>query len=442
MTQVSLQSPRILLGVSGGIAAYKAAELARRFIKAGCAVQVVMTESAQRFIGAQTFQALTGNPVRDSLWDEQAEAAMGHIELARWPDAIVIAPATANTLARLTHGFSDDLLTTLCLATDKPIFIAPAMNRLMWANAATQANMKLLRERGFGVIGPASGFQACGEVGEGRMSEPEAIAGAVLAALQPAPATAPGPLQGVRAVVTAGPTREPIDPVRFITNRSSGKQGYAVAAALRALGADVTLVSGPVNLATPAGVHRVDVESAQQMLDAARAACAAADILVGTAAVADYRPFEVANQKIKKKTETLDLHLTKNADILSEIRAAQPALFIVGFAAETEKLEMHARGKLERKKLNLIAANWVGEGLAFDRDDNTLHVFWGSDGVRQLGPADKTEIAVQLAALIAERYAQRAVPAASAKPAAPKPAAKAAASKKPAKAAKTARASK
>jgi phosphopantothenoylcysteine decarboxylase / phosphopantothenate---cysteine ligase len=404
MTQVSMQARRVLLGISGGIAAYKAAELARRFTKAGCQVQAVMTESAQRFIGAQTLQALTGQPVRHSLWDEQAEAAMGHIELARWPDAIVIAPATANTLAKLAHGFADDLLTTLCLATDKPIFVAPAMNRLMWANAATQANIALLRQRGYTVIGPGSGAQACGEIGEGRLSEPEDIAAAVLAALTPAAPVAAGPLSGVKAVVTAGPTREPIDPVRFITNRSSGKQGYAVATALTALGADVTLVSGPVNLAVPSGVRRVSVESAQDMLEATFAACATADILVGTAAVADYRPLAVADQKIKKKTETLDLALTKNADILTEVRQRQPQLFIVGFAAETEKLAEHARGKLERKKLNLIAANWVGGGRAFDQDDNALQVYWNG-GERALGPADKSEIARQLAALIAERYA-------------------------------------
>ncbi len=396
--------PRILLALTGGIAAYKSAELARRFIKAGCDVQVVMTASAQRFIGAQTLQALTGKPVRASLWDEAAEAAMGHIELARWPDAIVIAPATANTLAKITHGLADDLLTTLVLATDKPIFVAPAMNRLMWAHAATQANMATLRARGVRVIGPGSGEQACGEVGEGRVAEPEDVANAVLAALAHGAASPviDGPLGGRRAVVTAGPTREPIDPVRFITNRSSGKQGYAVAAALQALGADVTLVSGPVNLPTPAGVTRIDCETALDMLNATQAACATADLLVGTAAVADYRCVEIASQKIKKQRDTLALQLTKNADILTEVRTARPDLFIVGFAAETERLAEHARGKLERKKLDLIAANWVGDGRAFDRDDNQLAVYW-ADGEKAIGPADKADIARQLAALIAER---------------------------------------
>jgi len=390
---------RILLGVTGGIAAYKAAELARQFMKAGAQVQVVMTAGAQRFITAQTFQALTGRTVRSSLWDEQAEAAMGHIELARWADAIVIAPASANFLARLAQGLADDLLSTLCLATDRPIYAAPAMNRLMWANAATRDNLDTLRRRGLKLIGPGSGFQACGEVGDGRMSEPAEIAALVLGDFRRA-----GPLAGLHAVVTAGPTREPIDPVRFITNRSSGKQGYALAEALTRLGAEVTLVSGPVHLDTPAGVRRVDVETAQQMLEATLAACRQAQILVGAAAVADYRPAAAARQKIKKNADTLDLALTKNADILATVRAAQPGLFIAGFAAETEKLAEHACGKLERKKLDLVAANWVGEGKAFDRDDNALEVFWNG-GERRLGPAAKTEVARQLAALIAERYA-------------------------------------
>lgn len=411
MSSNTQSGPRILLAVTGGIAAYKSAELARRFVKAGCTVQVVMTESALRFVGAQTFQALTGRPVRSSLWDEAAEAAMGHIELARWPDAIVIAPATANTLARLAHGLADDLLTTLVLATDRPIMVAPAMNRLMWANAATKDNLAALRRRGVRVIGPGSGEQACGEVGEGRMSEPETIAAAVLDSLgeHRLRSSLPGALHGVRAVVTAGPTREPIDPVRFITNRSSGKQGYAVAAALQALGAEVTLVSGPVSLPTPAGVTRIDCETAGQMLAATLEACAAADLLVGTAAVADYRAVEIADQKIKKKTDTLSIELVKNADILVEARAARPDLFIVGFAAETERLAEHARGKLVRKKLDLVAANWVGDGRAFDRDDNQLTVYW-ADGERALGPADKTEIAHQLAALIAERHAAAQAP--------------------------------
>ncbi|MBL6752446.1 MAG: bifunctional phosphopantothenoylcysteine decarboxylase/phosphopantothenate--cysteine ligase CoaBC [Nevskia sp.] len=399
---------RILLGVTGGIAAYKAAELARQFGRQGAQVQVVMTQNAQRFVTAQTFQALTGRSVRSSLWDEQAEAAMGHIELARWADAIVVAPASANFLARLAHGLADDLLSTLCLASDRPIFAAPAMNRLMWANPATAANLALLRLRGLRVIGPGSGDQACGEVGEGRMTEPAEIAARVLEALTVAGARAPvaGALQGCRAVVTAGPTREPIDPVRFITNRSSGKQGYAVASALQALGAEVTLVSGPVHLEAPAGVQRVEVETAQQMLDATLAAADGAQILVGAAAVADYRPAAAAEHKIKKNAEDLSLPLARNADILTQARTRDAGLFIAGFAAETEKLAEHARGKLARKKLDLVAANWVGRGRAFDQDDNTLHVFW-EGGERTLGPAGKAEVARQLAVLIAERYTAR-----------------------------------
>jgi phosphopantothenoylcysteine decarboxylase/phosphopantothenate--cysteine ligase len=415
---------RILLGVTGGIAAYKAAELVREFVRRGIQVQVVMTDSAQRFIAPQTFQALSGRSVRHSLWDEQAEAAMGHIELARWPDAVVVAPASANFLARLAHGFADDLLSTLCLATDRPIYAAPAMNRLMWANPATQANLAVLRSRGLHLIGPASGDQACGEVGEGRMSEPVQIAASVLAVLKPGigngesgdqqggfpipdsrfPISALQPLKGCKAVVTAGPTREPIDPVRFITNRSSGKQGYAVAEALARLGAAVSLVSGPVQLPSPPGIRRIEVETAQQMLAATLTEAAGAQILVGAAAVADYRLDAPAVQKIKKSEATLQLTLTRNADILAAVREQQPQLFIVGFAAETEKLAEHARDKLQRKRLDLVAANWVGEGRAFDRDDNTLQVFWHG-GEHSFGPAAKTEIARQLAGLIAERYA-------------------------------------
>lgn len=391
-----------MLGVTGGIAAYKAADLVRRLKEAGADVQVVMTESAQRFVGAQTFQAVSGRTVRSSLWDEAAEAAMGHIELARWPDLILIAPASANTLARLAHGFADDLLSTLCLATDRPIAIAPAMNRLMWANPATQQNVQTLRTRGVSVFGPGSGSQACGETGDGRMWEPLQIREAVAALLQ-----APGaPLSGVNVVLTAGPTREPIDPVRFITNRSSGKMGYALAEALAQLGAEVTLVSGPTALAAPTQVRRVDVQTAAQMLDAVREHSTRAQILIGAAAVADYRVGSVAEQKIKKHGETLDLALVKNPDILSELRQTYPDLFIVGFAAETEKLAEHARGKLERKRLNMIAANWVGDGKAFDRDDNALHVFW-SGGERELQQAAKTDIARDLALLIAERYRAR-----------------------------------
>ena len=375
----ALHGRRILLGVTGGIAAYKAADLTRRLMEVGAEVQVVMTASAQHFVGATTFQALSGKAVRSSLWDEAAEAAMGHIELARWPDLILVAPATANFISKLAVGAADDLLSTLCLATDRPIAVAPAMNRLMWANAATQDNVLTLQRRGIAILGPGAGFQACGETGEGRMREPLDLRADVARLLSS------GPLNGVRAVVTAGPTREPLDPVRFLTNRSSGKQGYAVAAALRDLGASVTLISGPTNLAAPAGVKRIDIETAQQMLDASLAASSQADVFVAAAAVADYKAAQIAEQKIKKNDAELSLPLARTEDVLARVRAAFPQLFLVGFAAETEKLEEHARGKLARKGLDLIAANWVGEGKAFDQEDNSLQVF----GKGRFGPCHR-----------------------------------------------------
>ncbi|MGQ0529367.1 MAG: bifunctional phosphopantothenoylcysteine decarboxylase/phosphopantothenate--cysteine ligase CoaBC [Panacagrimonas sp.] len=393
----NLQSRRILLGVTGGIAAYKAADLTRRLVEAGAEVQVVMTQGAQHFIGATTFQALSGRSVRDSLWDPQGEAAMSHIELARWPHLILIAPASADVIARLAMGRADDLLTTLALATDKPVAIAPAMNRLMWSNAATQANVATLTARGVHILGPGAGFQACGEIGEGRMREPLDLRADVAQLL------ASGPLQGRHVVITAGPTREPIDPVRFITNRSSGKQGYALALAFAHLGARVTLVSGPTNLPAPVGVQRVDVETAQQMCEASLQAAATADLFIGTAAVADYRAANFAPEKIKKQANEFSLQLTRNDDILMRVRALQPQLFMVGFAAETEKLEQHAREKLVKKQLQMVAANWVGNGRAFDRDDNQLSVFW-AEGARELVAAPKDVIARELATLIVERY--------------------------------------
>lgn len=392
---------KLLLGITGGIAAYKSAELARLFIKAGWQVQVVMTQHATEFIAPLTFQALTGREVRGALFDPQHEAAMGHIELARWPDAILIAPASANTLAKIAQGRADDLLSTLCLATDKPLFAAPAMNRLMWANAATQANMATLKSRGVQLLGPGSGAQACGETGEGRMQEPAEIFAGVIAAL-----SAPRDLAGLHVVVTAGPTREPLDPVRFITNRSSGKQGYAVAEAFAARGARVTLISGPTNLPTPAGITRIDVESAEQMLGISLAAGAEAQIFVGAAAVADYRASTIASEKIKKSGEAMTITLSKNPDILARVREAQPGLFMVGFAAETEKLAEHARGKLERKKLDLIAANWVGNGKAFDTDDNALQLFWNG-GEAEIASAPKAQVARDLVAHILSLYRTR-----------------------------------
>ena len=395
-------SMRILLGVTGGIAAYKSAELTRRLRDRGADVQVVMTEAAREFITPMTFQALSGRPVRTDLWDPAAEASMGHIELARWPHRIVIAPATADFIARLAHGLAHDLLTTLCLATDVPITVAPAMNRLMWANPATQANVATLRSRGVTVLGPAEGDQACGETGPGRMVEPDAIVAAIFTPR--AGTTARGPLAGRKVVVTAGPTRERIDPVRFITNRSSGKMGFAVAEAARDAGADVVIVSGPVNVATPAGVRRIDVESAEQMLRAVQDEMADTDVFIASAAVSDYRAREVAEHKIKKTSEQLVLELARTPDILATVAAGTPRPFVVGFAAETQNVERNALTKLENKKLDMIAANQVGEGLAFDCDDNALTVYW-KDGRRELARAPKCQIAAALVDVIAERYA-------------------------------------
>jgi phosphopantothenoylcysteine decarboxylase/phosphopantothenate--cysteine ligase len=393
---------RVLLGVTGGIAAYKSAELTRRLRDRGADVQVVMTAAAQQFVTPLTFQALSGRVVRTDLWDPAAEAAMGHIELARWPHRIVIAPASADFIARLSAGLADDLLATLCLASDAPITIVPAMNRLMWANAATQANVATLRSRGIAVLGPAEGDQACGETGPGRMLEPHEILEALFAGQ--AAAAAKGPLSGRKVVVTAGPTRERIDPVRFITNRSSGKMGFAVAEAARDAGADVVIVSGPVNVATPAGVRRIDVESAEQMLEAVRAEIADTDVFIASAAVSDYRAREVAEHKIKKTSEQLVLQLARTPDILATVAAGTPRPFVVGFAAETQNVERNALTKLETKKLDMIAANQVGEGLAFDCDDNALTVYWNG-GKRELARAPKCQLAAELLDVIAERYA-------------------------------------
>ena len=370
----------------------------RRLVERGAEVQVVMTEAARRFVTPMTFQAVSGRPVRGDLWDPAAEAAMGHIELARWADQVIIAPASADLIARLVQGRADDLLTTLCLATAAPIMLAPAMNRLMWANAATQANVALLRQRGMRILGPATGEQACGETGAGRMLEPREIADALDAA-----AAAQGVLAGLRVMVTAGPTRERIDPVRFISNRSSGKMGFAVAAAAREAGAEVTLISGPVSLETPYGVRRIDVESATDMHSAVHRALDGTDILIAAAAVADYQPAAVAGQKIKKTVDNLELVLTRAPDILASVTALPRPPFSVGFAAETEKIEEHARAKLEKKRLDMIAANRVGEGLAFDSDDNALTVLWPG-GSRQLGQKSKEDLARELIAVIAERY--------------------------------------
>lgn len=397
MNAPDLSGVRVLLGVSGGIAAYKAAELVRRLGDAGAEVRVVLTENAARFVTALTFQALSGNPVRTSLWDEGAEAAMGHIELARWADEILIAPASADLLARLAHGNADDLLTTLCLASEAPLAIAPAMNRQMWAHAATQANLALLRERGARVFGPGAGDQACGETGPGRLLEPTEIVAALAAA------RGPRMLDGVTVLVSAGPTYEDIDPVRYVGNRSSGRMGFAVAAAARDAGARVTLVAGPVALETPPGVARIDVRSAADMRAAVFAAIPDTDIFVSAAAVADYRPKQVATEKIKKSTDPTALELVANPDILAEVGALETRPFLVGFAAETGDLEANARAKLERKRLDLVAANRVGADAGFEREDNALLLLWPG-GEEDLGHDDKARLARRLVARIAERY--------------------------------------
>jgi len=387
----------IILGVSGGIAAYKSAELVRRLKEQGAHVRVVMTDSAQRFVTPTTFQALSGHPVRTSLWDDAAEAAMGHIELARWADHILIAPASADLLARLAQGMANDLLTTLCLASPAPVSVAPAMNQQMWANPATQTNMGVLRGRGIDILGPGIGAQACGEHGSGRMLEPADLAAQLWVAPQP------GLLAGLQILISAGPTREPIDPVRFISNRSSGKMGFAVAVAARDAGAAVTLVAGPVALPTPTGVRRIDVETAQQMYDAVLAAAPGSDIYIGAAAVADYRPTDCASQKIKKTADCVELSLQRAPDILASVAALELRPFTVGFAAETNDVERHAREKLTRKRLDLIAANEVGADRAFDREDNALLMLW-SGGRRELSLKAKEDLAREFVAVVAERY--------------------------------------
>ncbi len=388
---------KILLGVTGGIAAYKSPDLVRRLKEQGTEVQVVMTRGAREFITEQTFQAVSGLPVRSELWDHAAEAAMGHIELARWADQILIAPATADFIAQLAHGLAGDLLSTLCLATRAPIAIAPAMNQAMWSHPATQANVALLKQRGVRVLGPAAGEQVCGDVGLGRMLEPAELAGLMH------PANRTSVLAGIKAVVTAGPTRERIDPVRFITNRSSGKMGFAVAEALYAAGAEVVLVSGPVHLPTPPGVERINVESANDMLAAVQAQLSGAQIFVATAAVSDYCAAQVACEKIKKSKASMSLELARTPDILATVGHSTTPPFLVGFAAETDNVERNALAKLTGKHLDMIAANKVGDGLAFDKDDNALTVYW-QGGQQELCLCSKRDLAGQLVGLIAERY--------------------------------------
>jgi phosphopantothenoylcysteine decarboxylase/phosphopantothenate--cysteine ligase len=398
---MNLQGKHILLGITGGIAAYKAPALVRELCRAGAEVRVVTTRAAEAFVAPLSLQAVSGHPVRRDLFDPAAEAGMDHIALARWADLVLVAPATADFMARVAAGLADDLLSTLCLATAAPLALAPAMNQQMWQAAATVHNARVLVERGAHLFGPAEGEQACGEVGPGRMLEPMALV-AHCANLF----TASDALAGVSVLVTAGPTREALDPVRFISNRSSGRMGFAVAEAAAAAGAEVVLVSGPVDLPTPPGVARVDVVSAADMARAVEAR--PFDLFIGTAAVADYRAVQVAPQKIKKTGERLTLDLERNPDILAAVasRAARP--FTVGFAAETENIEAHARDKLTRKGLDMIAANDVSPGAdgGFDSPVNALRVFW-PDGETALPLQDKRQLARQLVQLIAEHYRSR-----------------------------------
>jgi phosphopantothenoylcysteine decarboxylase/phosphopantothenate--cysteine ligase len=393
--------PKIILGVTGSIAAYKAPELVRRLREHGADVQVVMTESAARFITPTALQAVSGQPVRRDLWDEAAEASMGHIELARWADLVLIAPATAEILMRLATGSAADLLTTLCLATEAPLALAPAMNRVMWAHPAVQANRETLEARGVRILGPGRGGQACGEFGEGRMLEPAEIARLALALL---PGRSEGPLAGRTVLVTAGPTREAIDPVRFISNRSSGKMGYALAEAFRDAGARVILVSGPVALPPPAGVETVYAETADQMFAETHRRIDGVDVFVGAAAISDYRPASVADQKIKKTKSDLRIDFVKTPDTLASVARLENGPFTVGFAAETEKLREHALAKLEGKDLDMIVANRVGEGQGFDSAENAAEVYW-KGGERSFPLMDKDALAAELVALVAERLA-------------------------------------
>ena len=394
----SLARRKILLGVTGGIAAYKSAELVRLLIKAGAEVRVVMTPAAREFVQPLTYQALSGHRVYLDLFDAEADSAMDHIELARWCDLMLVAPASADFLGKMCAGYADNLLLTLCLASRQPVAVAPAMNQQMFANAATAANVDQLQARGVLVWGPDTGEQACGDVGPGRMLEPAQLLANLEAHFKP------GKLQGVEILLTAGPTREAIDPVRYISNRSSGKMGYALAAAALQAGASVTLVSGPVSLAPPVGVKLIGVESAQQMQDAVMRQVEQCDIFIACAAVSDYRVAQQAEHKIKKSTQEMTLTLMPNADILATVSALERRPFCVGFAAETRDLEKYALDKLQRKNLDMIAANLVGGGSGgFEADVNRLEVFW-RDGRHSIAEAGKLDVAKQLIELIGERY--------------------------------------
>ncbi|WP_414829199.1 bifunctional phosphopantothenoylcysteine decarboxylase/phosphopantothenate--cysteine ligase CoaBC [Alteromonas sp. H39] len=394
---MSLANKNILLGVTGGIAAYKAPDLVRKLTAEGANVRVVLTGSASEFVSPMSLQAVSGNPVHQHLLDADAEAAMGHIELAKWADILLIAPATANIMAKLAHGLADDLLTTLFLATTATVYLAPAMNQQMWKAPATQRNLSVLEAFGVTMLGPDSGEQACGDVGAGRMMEPLDIARALVPQRS-------GELAGMNVVITAGPTREPLDPVRYISNHSSGKMGYAIAQAARQAGANVTIISGPVALSTPAGCQRIDVTTAEEMLNRAKAEAINCDIFIATAAVADYRATEVADNKLKKSSDELTLTFVKNPDILATIAALEDGPFTVGFAAESQNVEAYAKEKLLKKKLDMIAANDITrEGLGFNSDNNALHVYW-HNGDAELPTGKKSDLARSLLSLVAVQY--------------------------------------
>ena len=393
-----LNNKQILLGVTGGIAAYKAAELIRRLQDFGAIVRVVMTKAAQEFITPLTLQALSGNPVHCDLLDTEAEAAMGHIELARWADLVLVAPASADFMARLANGQADDLLATVCLATDAGIAIAPAMNQAMWRDAATQANLETLLNKPVAIFGPGDGSQACGDIGPGRMLEASILAEMTADQFQS------NVLDGVNLVITAGPTREAIDPVRYISNNSSGKMGFALAQAAVEAGASVTLIAGPVSLAGPDRVLRIDVDSAEQMHQATMDNLANCDIFIGAAAVADYRPARIVNQKIKKSAEAISIELIRNPDIIAEVASHQQRPFTVGFAAETQDVISYAQGKLKKKNLDLIIANDVSNTeIGFNSDDNAVTVIWNG-GEKALPLASKQQLSRCLLSEIAQRY--------------------------------------
>lgn len=393
-----LSSKNILIGVSGGIAAYKTADLVRRLRDTGAQVRVIMTRAAGEFITPLTLQALSGNPVHTELLDTAAEAAMGHIELARWADALLVAPASADLMARIAHGLGNDLLTTLILALDAPLALAPAMNQAMWRNAATQTNLEILQTRGVHLFGPANGSQACGDIGPGRMLEPREL----VQSLEGLFST--GPLTGMRVAITAGPTREAIDPVRFISNHSSGKMGYALARAAAMAGAATTLISGPVALAVPDSVNFIGVTSATDMYQASMAAAQECDIFIATAAVADYRPRAVAAQKIKKSSAQMVLELERNPDIISAVASLTDKPFCVGFAAETQEVERYAREKMQRKGLDIIVANDVADmSIGFNSNYNQVTVIT-TDASTAVPRTTKTDLARLLITQIARQY--------------------------------------